>query len=342
MILHQRPGVYAQYTVHRTDDTAQGAAAAGLVFCGAEPVQAACLTAQTQLQQLSAGAAELAGLALQNGAGSIWVLGVQSAEEYQKAFAELIRRGVGILLCDSTELSVQLALREALLEEAERQNECLGVVGMENPTVEGLTQRAAALNCERMVLVGPGCASQQQAGSAGGLCLAAAAAGLIAGETDPSLPVHGLAMTGLQAVEGYYDEATLDLLILSGVSPAETVGGQTSLIRAVTTRTSSGGAADTAWRELTTVRCIDAVIPAVRSRLKTRFSRMRNNRATRSAIRAEVLLELERQLALERIDAYDELTVEENADDPTICDVRFSIVAAHGLSRIGITAHITV
>ena len=55
-----------------------------------------------------------------------------------------------------------------------------------------------------------------------------------------------------------------------------------------------------------------------------------------------MVLELENKLSREIITAYDNVTVTEKADDPTVCLVEFSFTAAHGLNQIWLTAHITV
>lgn len=85
----------------------------------------------------------------------------------------------------------------------------------------------------------------------------------------------------------------IDQLVRGGVTPIETVGGVSSPVRGITTKTSSGGAADTTWRELTTILIVDEVIPTIRSALRTRFARSKNTAQSRGAIRSQVVLELE-------------------------------------------------
>lgn len=76
-------------------------------------------------------------------------------------------------------------------------------------------------------------------------------------------------------------------LVTGGVTPLECVSGEVSIVRGITTRTTTGGAADKTWRELTTVRIVDDVIPALRASLRARFVRARTPRrcARRSARR---------------------------------------------------------
>lgn len=114
------------------------------------------------------------------------------------------------------------------------------------------------------------------------------------------------------------------------------------IVRGITTRTTTGGAADKTWRELTTVRIVDDVIPALRASLRARFVRSKNTAQVRAAIRSQVMVELENKRAQEIIDSFGEVSVKASEDDPTVCLVEFSFAVAHGLNRIYLSAHITV
>ncbi|MBQ8852544.1 MAG: phage tail sheath protein, partial [Oscillibacter sp.] len=175
-----------------------------------------------------------------------------------------------------------------------------------------------------------------------GLSLAAAVAGAIAGERDPAVPLGGAELTGLYGLTGAYEDKDLDLLILGGVIPVESVGGTVSVVRGVTTRTKTGGSADATWRELSTIRVVDDVIPSLRSALRAKFRRAKNTERSRSAIRAQVVLELENKLAREIITGYENVAVTADAEDPTRCLVDFSFTVAHGLNQIWLSAHIAV
>ncbi|MCD8144270.1 MAG: hypothetical protein LUD79_02825 [Oscillospiraceae bacterium] len=134
----------------------------------------------------------------------------------------------------------------------------------------------------------------------------------------------------------------LDLLIPGGVTPLESVGGVVSVVRGVTTRTTTSGVADTTWRELTTIRIIDNVIPDVRNSLKAKFVRTKNTAQVRSAIASQVVILLEDKVQRQIIDSYDSVTVTADSEDPTVCLVDFNFAVAHGLNQIHIAAHITV
>ena len=95
----------------------------------------------------------------------------------------------------------------------------------------------------------------------------AAVAGALAGETDPAVPLGGAELLGLNGLTERYSENDLDRLILGGVTPVESLNGTVSVVRGVTTRTTTGGAADNTWHDLSTIRVVDDVIPALRTRV---------------------------------------------------------------------------
>ena len=219
--------------------------------------------------------------------------------------------------------------------------ERIAVVGMDGADVSALTERAKALNSERMVLVGPNVLD-----SGGqvlpGMFAAAAVAAALAVTRDPAVPLNGTSLAGLGGVAEQYGDNEIDRLVQGGVTPLEAVGGVVSPVRGITTRTSTGGAPDTTWRELTTILIVDDVIPSIRQSLRSRFSKTKNTGQTRGAIRSQVIVELESKLRSEIIDSYGDVTVSVYDEDPTVCLVEFSFAVAHGLNQIYLTAHITI
>ena len=87
---------------------------------------------------------------------------------------------------------------------------------------------------------------------------------------------------------------------------------------------------------------VDDVIPSVRSALRSRFSRSKNNARNRAAIRSQVIVELESKLRAEIIDSYGEVTVSVYEEDPTVCLVEFSFAVAHGLNQVHLAVHIEI
>jgi phage tail sheath gpL-like len=156
------------------------------------------------------------------------------------------------------------------------------------------------------------------------------------------VPLNGTTLKGLGGVSELYGDNEVDTLVQGGVTPLEAVGGVVSPIRGITTRTTTGGASDTTWRELTTILIVDDVIPTIRQSLRSRFKQTKNTAQTRGAIRSQVIVELESKLKSEIIDDYGEVTVSVEDEDPSVCVVEFSFSVSHGLNQIYLTAHITV
>ena len=332
--VHQRPGVYSSYDASGLVSGSGTGRLVGLVGINTAAQAGTVQTVTSYDQALTLfgdqgceGMAELIRLALKNGASGVAAVAVADAEGYEAAFAEMAKtEDVALVICDSTDAAVQKKLRSSVEEASGQRRERLCVVaGAKNETVEQLIARAKELNHERVVLVAPG-----------------AVDGAIAGENDPAVPLGGAELKGLDGLSARLEDNDIDLLILGGVTPVESLGGVVSVVRGVTTRTVSGGAADTTWRDLSAIRVVDDVIPGLRSVLRAKFRRAKNTQQSRGAIRSQVVLELENKLAREIITGYDGVNVSADSTDPSRCLVDFSFAVAHGLNQIWLTAHITV
>ena len=338
---HERPGVYSSYDASSLTAATAGGGNVAVVA----RVEKTGLEQYYQWPSFSRAAADvgdcllsrMAQAAIRNGAGVVY--GIPAGEDYDEAFAVMASlEDVNVAVCDSTALSVQQALKTAVHECAAARRERIAVVGgAAGESVAQLIQRAAGLSSERMVLAAPGAGD----GSGGALC-AAAVAGAIAGSSDPALPLGGAQLYGLEGLEADYDDGEIDLLVQGGVTPLETLAGGCYVVRGVTTRTKSGGAVDNTWRELTTIRVVDEVIPGIRNALRAKFGRAKNTAQSRGAIRSLVVMELEKRVGREIIDGYEDVTVSALDSDPTVCLVEFDFTVAHGLNQIWLSAHITV
>lgn len=338
---HERPGVYSSYEASSLTAAAAGGGNVAVVAAA----DGDGLKKSYQWTSFSRAAADvgdcplsrMAQLAIRNGAGVVY--GIPAGEDYGQAFAVMAElENVSVVVCDSTQVSVQQALKTAVQECSAARRERIAVVGgAAGESVEQLVQRAAQLNCERVVLTAPGAGD----GSGGALC-AAAVAGAIAGSGDPALPLGGAQLYGLGELEGNYDDGEIDLLVQGGVTPLETLAGACYVVRGVTTRTKTGGAVDATWRELTTILVVDEVIPGIRRALRAKFSRAKNTAQSRGAIRSLAVMELEKRVSREIIDSYEDVTVSAMESDPTVCLVEFAFTVAHGLNQIWLSAHITV
>ncbi len=356
MTVHQRPGVYSAYDA---SSVVSGSGGGKLIGLAAVNTQAAALKPQTitsydkaaEVFGAAGEMAELIRLALKNGASGVVAVPAADENGYEAAFAVLAaEENLAVVICDSTDVEVQKALRDSVAAASEARRERIAVAagGLKgsggayvNESVSELVARAKELNHERVVLVAPGAVDGEGA-AVSALPVAAAVAGAIAGSWDPAVPLGGAELSGLHGLNCRYEDNDLDLLILGGVTPVESVGGTVSVVRGVTTRTSTGGAGDATWRDLCAIRVADDVISTLRDALHSKFRRSKNTERSRGAIRAQVVLELENKLTREIIAGYENVTVRPDPEEATRCLVEFSFTVAHGLNQIWLTAHITV
>lgn len=339
---HERPGVYSRYDASTVVKGRGGGGCVGLAALCGTGTAGTLYTFNRYEEAVTAFGGEetlteLVRLLFLNGAAQVKAVPVAEEAGYKAAFSVLeAAEDIAVVVCDSGELTVQQALRDSVKAASEARRERIAVVGGkagENATA--LVQRAEGLNSERVVLTAP-------VGEGGGAAVAAAVAGAIAGESDPAVPLGGAVLTGLYGLSGRYSDGEMDRLILGGVTPVESLAGTIGVVRGVTTRTTTGEAADATWRDLTTIRIVDDVIPTLRRALRTKFQRAKNTAQSRGAIRAQVVLELENKKAREIITGYENVTVTADNQDPARCLVDFSFTVAHGLNQIWLTAHITV
>lgn len=318
--IHERPGVYSSY-----DASSVVSASAAAKTIGAAAVATKGTANKVELitsyeegksvfgEDASGvyGMSTLLRFLFANGAGAVKAVAVGKDEseekDYASAFAALSdEEDVGVMVCDSAAQSVHLLLKTAAEDASAARRERIAVIGGSEETVAQMVNRAKAVNSERVVLVGPDIASDG-GGTMSAVFAAAAVAAVIAGNTDPSVPINGAELTLFGAAGKRLSDNEIDQLVRGGVTPIETVGGVSSPVRGITTKTSSGGAADTTWRELTTILIVDEVIPTIRSALRTRFARSKNTAQSRGAIRSQVVLELEEMKSREIVDSYGEV-----------------------------------
>lgn len=352
--LHERPGVYSSYDASTVISRSSAEKVVGVVACASAGEKGKAVKVRSYSEGLAVfgrdeaekpGMAAMLKLLFLGGAGTVVAVaaGVGSgAADYAAAFSALAaEEEVAVIVTDSTEISVQQALRDHAEHCAANRRERIAVVGSAGETVQQLIERAAALNSERVILVG-GDVLDEQGNALAGCFAAAAVAAAVAVSRDPAVPLNGAELPGLTGVKTQPEETEIDALVRGGVTVLESAAGKVSPVRCVTTRTTTADEADTTWRELTTILIVDDVIPGIRSVLRKRFARAKNTAQTRGAIRSATIVELERKLAAEIIDGYGDVLVYMAEDDPTTCVVEFSFTVAHGLNRIYLTAHITV
>ncbi len=348
LIYHERPGVYSDYDASPV--SASGSTERVIALIGQAQAKAGLYTITSAQSGKEAFGEEselgqMVQAAYRNGAGKVLACPVEAdtIAAYQPAFALVFeQKQASFCVIASTQEPVQLALRAAVEEASGQKGECIGLVGLQDATVQSLCARAELLNAERMVLVGPDVYLTGVEQAAGSWLAAAALAGALCDQSDPSMPLNGQVLRGFDGVARTFADTEYDALARSGVTGLECVGGEVSVIRGLTTRTKTGGSEDLTFRELGTMLILDDVIPSIRDSLRRTFTRAKNNAVTRNAIRSRVIIELENRIAREIIDSYENLTVTALETDPTVCVVAFTFSVVHGLNRIYLTAHIKV
>ena len=353
-VIHERPGVYSSYDASSAVSGEASTKTVGVAAIATSGTAGAVVRLHSYEEGVTAfgadatntnGMSTILSLLFANGAREVAAVRVASTaqtNDYKAAFTALEQlEDVRILVCDSTTIAVQQALRDSVTSASAARKERIAVVGGSEETVSDAVEHAEELNSERVLLIAPDMLTDSGT-TLSAVFAAAAVAGAISTQRDPSLPINGIALAGISGLSANFSDTEVDTLVQGGVTPLESVSGTVSPIRGITTRTTTGGSADTTWRELSTVLIIDDVIPAIRNALRAKFMRSKNTVQTRGAIRSQVILELENKLAQEYIDGYSDISVEPLAADPSVCLVSFRFTVAHGLNRIYLTAHITV
>ena len=206
--MHERPGVYSSYDASTVVSAGRAAKVIGVAAKAVKGTAGEVVT----LTGYAAGAAAfgedaadapgmstILRLLFANGASTVAAVRVAEAgavKDYQDAFAALGGKEARILVCDSAEETVQQALRTAVEDASSARMERIAVVGGDDETAAELVTHAAALNSERMVLVGPD-ALDSSGKTLPGVFAAAALAGVIASGRDPAVPLNGAEIRGL-------------------------------------------------------------------------------------------------------------------------------------------------
>lgn len=341
---HERPGVYVEYdTSSRSVGPARRIVGIAAAASGTGLYRFASAAAALQTFTTAGTAGSMAQLAFAGGASQVIVcpVGGSTAQDYSAAVTRLLGEGeIDCLALDSGSEAVLSAVAELLC--AEGAKECVAFAGLSDPSVEDACELAQSVNCERVVLLSSDVRAAGQSSFGGGCLAAAAMAGVFAAQEDPALPLNGALLPGLETVRTGLTETEIDTLVCAGVTPIEAVGGEVRVLRAVTTRTMTGGIADNTWHELTTVAIVDDVIPTIRDALRTKFLRRKNTAVTRNAIRSQTAIVLDDRLRREIIESYEDLTVEALPGDPGTCEVAFTFSVVHGLCRIHLRVQILV
>ena len=328
IIASERPGVFTQYDMSGVVSYSSVGKAVGVAAQSNKAVEGISLITR------EAQALELFGeddngilmgmirVLLQNGTTKIYVACSGNEEEsqsattdsYKSCFNQLAEVAeVGVLTTDSVLPDVAKALASVVDAAAKNRHEMIGVAADSASTA---VTTAAAMNSERMVLHAQGDGR-----------VSAAIAAKIAELSDPAQPLT---------------EDQIDTYILGGVTPLESILGQMQIIRCVSTKTKTGAASDSSFRDINIILTVDTVLKAIREALTLRMKGAKNNQRTLDAIATQTQIELQAKQDAEIINSYETPYVSIDASNPTLCLVEVTFTVTSGLNQIRITAHVSV
>ena len=339
-MIHERPGVWSAFGAQGTTELTDRRLAAVIAPAdAAEGVQLVHSAAEAvSLYGGNALLTRMLKLCLANCGDPVYAVAVDEDTKvaYETALTALFAAAKpGILIVGSAREDVQLLLRETA-----EANECLGVAGMKGASADALVARAKALCCARIVLTGPDVLAQDEA-VADGFCAAAAVGGAIASLSTPVVPLHDVALFGLQSLSALYTDDELDKLLQAGVTPVQLSGGRMCALRILTTRATAEGPEGESFRSLNATLVTDELLRDLRAALAARFRAAQNSTLTRTAIRSAVLLVLQDYRARGWLSAFGDLRVYADAGDASLCRVEFTYSIPAGLHRIALSAQMT-
>lgn len=200
-------------------------------------------------------------------------------------------------------------------------------------SLSAATTQALALNSERMtngfLKNGISPAEEQAAGYAAE----------IAFEEDPARPLNTLALIGITVpqIADRLSRTEQETCLANGVTPLEWGPGDVvQIVRAVTTYTvNPANVADVSWLDLTTIRTMDYVMKAIRTRIELRFPRDKLSARTPDRVRSElldVLYKLEELEIVENVDLWkNDLVVERDNQDANRLNAKIPVDVVNGL-----------
>jgi phage tail sheath gpL-like len=169
--------------------------------------------------------------------------------------------------------------------------------------------------------------------------VAAAYAAVAAGEEDPARPLNTLPLTAIAApaIADRLSRTEQEACLANGVAPLEVGPGENvQIVRAISTYTKDANSiADIALLDITTIRTLDYVRLACRTRIALRFPREKLSSKTPPRVKSElldVLTKLEDLEIVENVaDNKDGLIVERDLQDPNRLDAKIPADVVNGL-----------
>lgn len=169
--------------------------------------------------------------------------------------------------------------------------------------------------------------------------IGAAMAAVMAFEEDPARPLNTLALTNIAAppVAQRLSRTEQENLFYNGVTPIEVGPGEVSqIVRAISTYIQDPqGIDDVSLLDITTIRTLDYVRAALRTRIALRFPREKLSSKTPEAVRdqiLDVLYQLQDLEIVEEVEANEDgVVVERDLQDVNRLDAKIPVDVVNGL-----------
>lgn len=200
-------------------------------------------------------------------------------------------------------------------------------------SLSAATTQAGTLNSERMT------AAFLKNGISPAEEMAAAYSTVLAFEEDPARPLNTLVLAGITVpvIADRLSRTEQETCLANGVTPLEWGPGDVvQIVRALTTYTlNAASVADVSWLDLTTIRTMDYVMKAMRTRVELRFPRDKLSAKTPARVRSELLdvaYKLEELEIIENVDLWkNDLVCERDSQDNNRLNAKIPVDVVNGL-----------
>lgn len=271
---------------------------------------------------------------------------VPANPDYASALAvSELEEAIDIILVDSMNPTIFASVKTSVNNASANRKERTAVVGFDtNTSITTANASAQAINSSRVLAAYPNFLDSSGVELPGYLT-AAAIAGQLAGEKDPSMPMTGVELIGFYGLAKKLKDSEMESLIDAGIIPLEARNGSIRIVRCITTYTKDGsGATDSTWQEVTTIRISDYVFKDMREALAKKFQRAKQDKQTRDAIRSEVMTRLLQYQDLEYVENVvdTDVTISINPTNPLRNDVSFKYDVTGPLNIINLTGYLVI
>lgn len=287
-------------------------------------------------------------IAITNGGSKFIVVMADEATtvDYVSALEILeMEEAVDIVITDAMTSVEFTNIKNHVVSASENRKERTAVVGFDAATdLSTAITNGTTINSGRILAAYPN-GLDASGNELPGFYTAAALAGQLAAEQDPSMPMTGVEIKGFYGLAKKLKDSEMISLIDAGIVPLETRNGVIRIVRCITTYTkNSEGAEDITWQEVTTVRISDYIFKDMREALARKFSRVKQTKDVRDAIKSEVMSRLTQYQTSEYIENVEptDATVEINPTNPLRNDVKFKYDVTGPLNVIHLTGYLVV